>query len=93
LREYGGEVEILRLAGATAQREFTMRQGLAWMAAKGEIGLEWLEGGRVRLAKGGLPEPDTLGPIWDDLQALIAEAAAYRAYFRSSADLTRFFGG
>jgi single-stranded-DNA-specific exonuclease len=93
LREYGGEVEILRLAGATAQREFTMRQGLAWMAAKGEIRLEWLDGGRVRLVRGGSPDHETLGPIWDDLQALIAEAAAFRAYFRSSADLTRFFGG
>jgi single-stranded-DNA-specific exonuclease len=93
LREYGGEVEILRLAGATAQREFAMRQGLAWMAAKGEIGLEWRDEGRVRLAKGGSPDHEALGPIWDDLQALIAEAAAFRAYFRSSADLTRFFGG
>ncbi len=59
LRVYDGEVSVQQLAGATAQREVTVRRGLEWLAAKGQINLEWLDGDRVRLAvDGAASEPE-----------------------------------
>lgn len=91
LSAYGGEVSVLRLAAATAQREITVRYGLDWLAAKGAITLEWLDGDRVRLTAGGTPTPQALEPLQDAIRALLAETAAFRTYFQR-ADLRMFFG-
>ncbi len=90
LSAYGGEVSILRLAAATAQREVTVRYGLDWLAAKGVIALEWLDGDRVHLTAGGTPNHQALEPLQDAIRALLAETAAYRTYFQR-ADLRMFF--
>ncbi|HEC24333.1 MAG TPA: single-stranded-DNA-specific exonuclease RecJ [Chloroflexi bacterium] len=92
LREYGGEVSLLRLAGATAQREFAVRQGLEWMAAGGKIEIEWLEEDRLRFRRGGQGQADrtALEPLLDSLRASLEETAAFRRYFRRS-DPARFF--
>ena len=82
-REYGGVVSVAELAGATGQREVTVRRGLEWLAARGQLSLEeWLDGERVRLGAGGQEDSDALEPLQDAIAALLAEAAAYRAYFR-----------
>jgi len=91
LSAYGGEISVLRLAAATAQREVTVRYGLDWLAAKGVVTLEWLDGDRARLTAGGTPDSQALEPLQDAIRALLAETAAYRAYFQR-ADLRMFFG-
>lgn len=92
LRAYDGEVSVLQLASAMGQREFTVRQGLDWLGAKGQISVEWLDGERAKLRPGSGESMDAsvLEPIQDSIAALLAEAAAYRAYFRR-ADLSTFF--
>jgi hypothetical protein len=89
-RHYEGETSILKLACATAQREVVVRRGLAWLAAKGQVSIEWLDGDRARLTAGGSPDEAALEPLQDAIRALLAETAAYRAYFRQ-ANLTSIF--
>jgi single-stranded-DNA-specific exonuclease len=88
LRAYDGEVSIEELAGATGQRNVTVRRGLEWLEAKGQLTLEeWLDGETVRLGPGGQGDSEALEPLQDALSALLAEAAAYRVYFqRASLD-------
>jgi single-stranded-DNA-specific exonuclease len=92
IRVYDGLVSITRLAGATGQREVTVRQGLEWLAARGQVDVEWLDGEEIRLSKGSTPDDEALEALQYAIRALLAEAAAYRAYFRQ-ADLTTFFEG
>lgn len=90
IRAYDGEVTTIQLAAATGQREFTARLGLDWLAAKGQIRVEWLDGERAKISEGGEAAPDQLGELQNSIGALLAEAAAYRAYFKR-ADLSTFF--
>ncbi len=92
LRRYGGQVSVLKLAAAAGQREATIRRGLDWMVAKGQISLEWLDGDHAQIARGGTPALEMIAPLQDAIRALLAEAAAFRAYFRQ-ADLRGFFDG
>lgn len=89
-RAYEGEIFLPRLAAAMGQREFTVRLGLDWLAAKGQISVEWLDGERAQITEGGEPDPTSLEEIQGTIGALLMEAAAYRAYFRK-ADLSTFF--
>jgi len=89
-RAYEGEIFLPRLAAAMGQREFTVRLGLDWLAAKGQISAEWLDGERAQIIEGGQPDPASLEEIQGTIAALLTEAAAYRAYFRK-ADLSTFF--
>jgi single-stranded-DNA-specific exonuclease len=90
LNNYAGEVSILKLASATAQREITVRRGLEWLAAKGHISLEWLDADRVHLVATSNTAETEREALQDAIRALLAEAAAYRAYF-CQADLGMFF--
>jgi single-stranded-DNA-specific exonuclease len=93
LREYDGEVDLHKLAGASGQREVTVRRGLEYMAACGQINVAWPDAETVRLLRG---DPQTAGrerieQIQDELCALLAETEAFRAYFEKQQDLARFF--
>lgn len=80
---YGGVVSIEQLAGATGQRVLTVRRGLEWLAARGQIAPpNWLDDERVSLAEGGAPDNETLEGIQEALRALLMETYAYRVYFR-----------
>jgi len=76
-----GLAAVAELAAATAQREATVRQGLAWLEAHGDLSISELEDGRLLLAGGGAPRSG-LADITARLDALLAETAAYRAHFR-----------
>jgi hypothetical protein len=53
------------------------------LVAKGQLTVEeWVDGEMARLRSGGDADPDALDPLQDAIAALLAEAAAYRAYFR-----------
>ena len=90
-----GWVNISTLATATAQREPTVRAGLAWLVARGDLavlGEESDVGARlvhthlvraheVRLAAGNQTASDDLSRVTAQLRALLEETAAYRAHF------------
>ncbi len=92
VRAYDGRFSVEQLAAATAQREATVRSGLDWLAARGQIRLEWPDGDHAQVVPGGQPDEAALEPLQDALRALLSEAAAFRVYFRK-ADLQTFFGG
>ena len=82
----GGRAPIAQLAAATAQREATVRLGLAWLAARGHVRIAEETNGEVQLTPGdGLSASDADFKALDaHLRAALAETAAYRAYFREA---------
>ena len=80
---HGGWVRVSTLAAATAQREATVRTGLAWLASRGHVSvLERDEGeGEVRLVAGSKAAAADLSRVTARLRELLQETAAYRAYF------------
>ncbi len=89
LRALGGEVAIPRLAAAMAHREVTVRAGIRWLAARGDVHIVAEEDKRVVLVRGdGHPTPE-LASATRRLQALLAETTAYRRYYlrASTSDL------
>jgi single-stranded-DNA-specific exonuclease len=76
-----GRVNVSTLAAATAQRESTVRAGLAWLAARGHVVVLNEEGDEVNLAVGSQTVSDDLPRIAARLSALLEETAAYRVYF------------
>ena len=76
-----GLVKVSTLSAATAQREATVRAGLAWLTSRGYLTMVGEEGGEVRLAAGSGASNADLPGIAAQLQALLEETAAYRAYF------------
>jgi single-stranded-DNA-specific exonuclease len=89
-----GRTTLSALAAATAQREASVAAGLEWLASRGDICVQSEEGSVlvVRALPSGSqrrPEPDALleaetALARARLEALLAETAAYRAYFRSA---------
>ena len=76
-----GRVSVSTLAAATAQREPTVRAGLAWLAARGHLAVLDEEGDELHLATGDQTERDNLPQMTVQLKALLKETAAYRAHF------------
>lgn len=86
LRVNGGHTSLAALAAATAQREATVRLGLAWLEASGQIGMVSEDRGEVTLGekeKGdkGAGDREELGRLAARLNVLLAETAAFRAYY------------
>ena len=81
LNTRGGRAPIGPLAAATAQREATVRLGLAWLAARGHVRIVEETNGEIQLAAGdGLSAPEADFKALDArLRAALAETAAYRA--------------
>jgi single-stranded-DNA-specific exonuclease len=76
-----GRASVPTLAAATAQRESTVRAGLAWLAARGHVVVLGEDGDEVRLGAGRREVSPGLPRIAAHLRALLEETAAYRAYF------------
>jgi len=78
-----GRVNVLAMAAATAQREATVRAGLAWLEARGHLVVldQGEDGDEVHLAAGRQAVSDDLPRITAQLGALLEETAAYRAHF------------
>jgi hypothetical protein len=81
LNHRDGFVSIPDLAAETAQREQTVRAGVEWLRARGQVSLIEQDEQVIRLAAGGEEDPHTLEKMTDQLQALLKETAAYRAYW------------
>ena len=76
-----GRANVSTLAAATAQREATVRAGLAWLGARGHLVVLGEEGDEIHLAAGSQTASDDLPQIAARLKALLEETAAYRAHF------------
>jgi single-stranded-DNA-specific exonuclease len=85
----GGRATLTSLAAATAQREATVLAALEWLTTRGDIRVE--SDGKDALlmedlratGREPLSEPDIVH-VRARLEALLAETAAYRAFFRSA---------
>jgi single-stranded-DNA-specific exonuclease len=83
LNQRGGRVNYAALAAATAQREIVVRKGLTWMVERGKVRVIGEEGKSLILAAGGeVNDPAGAAQLWVEIQSLLAETSAYRAYFR-----------
>jgi hypothetical protein len=77
-----GRANISTLAAATAQREATVRQGIAWLAARGHLVVLSEDGDEIQLAEGDhVVDPKGFQKPLGSLKALLEETAAYRAHF------------
>jgi hypothetical protein len=82
LNSHQGRVNVSTLAAATAQREATVRQGIAWLAARGHLVVFSEEGDVIQLAEGNrVVDPKGFQKPLGSLKALLEETAAYRAHF------------
>jgi hypothetical protein len=79
LREKNGMVSVAQLAALTAQREQTVRAGLAWLAAKGKITVTEGENNTLMLSSGG--EATDPNGAMARLKRLLEESTAYRRHW------------
>lgn len=84
---YGGNLDgplLERMAALTAQRATTVRWGLRWLAAQGQVTLtEGAESWQVA-AGPGTANPVAAREASEQLRQLLGETAAYRAYARQA---------
>jgi single-stranded-DNA-specific exonuclease len=89
LRARDGWIDLEAVAATTTQRIGTVRAGLDWLAARGQMSIAEREEVRWRLAlavdHGDLPITEAARARLD---ALLAETAAYRAYLRDAPEAT-----
>jgi single-stranded-DNA-specific exonuclease len=77
-----GRANLSTLAAATAQREATVRQGIAWLAARGHLVVLSEDGDEIQLAEGNrVVDPKGFQKPLGSLKALLEETVAYRAHF------------
>lgn len=90
VKHYQGQIGFAKLAGATGQREATVRQGMAWMAAKGWFEVD-IQAGEARVRAGDQVEKPELATIEARLQGLWEETRAFRKFWTGASvkSLTR----
>jgi len=81
LRQRQGQVYLPALASACGQRLATVRKGIEWLAARGQIVVVKWEGDDLVIASGN-GEKQVTPDLETELRVLLSETAAYRAYFR-----------
>lgn len=84
LRQLGGQITLLELASAAAQSEATVHLGLHWLAANAQFTFEQQDG-LLQLTAGATTHPHPLPELERQLKTLLAETAAFRAYYRRCA--------
>lgn len=76
-----GKVSLAELAASTAHRALTIRLGLEWLAAGGQVRLEE-QGDSLLLSLGDAgSERDVQAELRAGIRSLLEETAAYREYF------------
>ena len=78
-----GQVSLAQLAALTAQRQSAVKLGLVWLAARGHITIETMQGDLYSLSSGGIANLETVTELLPQLAALLAESAAYRRHYLS----------
>lgn len=82
LNRQEGHGDLMALAAATAQREATVRAGLDWLVARGNIHYTVDEAGGLRVEAGGAVDPDAEANAMRRVTILLDETSAFRAYYR-----------
>jgi len=90
LRQRQGQVFLPALAAASGQRLATVRKGIEWLAARGQIIVQTWDGDNMTVALGN-GERQVTEDLETELRVLLSETAAYRAYFRR-ADTRQLIG-
>jgi len=75
-----GQVTIPELAAATAQRDRTVRTGLAWLAARGHLTLQSEDTIAFIILTGSSAAPEQAARLEKDLAYQLQETAAFRTY-------------
>jgi len=78
-----GSAGLAELSAAMAQREQTVRCGLEWLAADGQIQILATTDGVYQLALGGTADYEAKQRAQDKLKRLLEETRAYRAFWLS----------
>jgi single-stranded-DNA-specific exonuclease len=91
LRRRQGQVYLPALAAACGQRLATVRKGIEWLAARGQILIQTWDGDGLTIAQGA-GEKQAAPELEAELRVLLSETAAYRAYFRRT-DARQLVGG
>ena len=81
LRYRGGVAQLSALAAATAQSEALVLVGLAWLEARGHVRVVHQSGSELYLQAGAGELQDVHSQVASQLQAMLAETAAFRRYF------------
>ena len=83
ITHHEGEVTYTKLAAGTAQRLITVEIGLNWLVSAGKISLIGQDGDHLRIAPGKtINDLGGAARLRMEVQALLAETAAYRAHFK-----------
>ncbi len=82
LKKQAGHARLTTLAGATAQREKTVKLGLAWLEAYGHIKIDRQAGDEIFISAGDRLQKPNANQIAEQLRAVLDETAAYRSYFK-----------
>jgi len=89
IAHHHGQVNWARLASAAAQSETTVRLGVEWLEALGQVTLQDVEMEDdvfaqpvMQLVAGGSPDPQRAELLLRLIKDLLEETRAYRAYFR-----------
>jgi single-stranded-DNA-specific exonuclease len=78
-----GKVTYAELTAATAQRPITVESGLNWLVSRGKIALMHQEGDQLWVAAGKtINDLGGAARLWVEVQSLLSETSAYRAYFK-----------
>jgi predicted subunit of tRNA(5-methylaminomethyl-2-thiouridylate) methyltransferase len=76
-----GQVYLPALASACGQRLATVRKGIEWLAARGQVVVERWDGDDLVITSGN-GESQVTPDLETELRVLLSETAAYRAFFR-----------
>lgn len=85
INNQSGRTTVSRLAEATAQREATIRAGLHWLAARGQLVILQDDENGLWLDPGGQPDEQYAQKAEKELKYLLQETAAYRAFYLRTA--------
>jgi hypothetical protein len=82
LRQRQGRVYLPALAAACGQRLATVRKGVEWLQARGQIAVQKWEGDDLTITKsdGDNQNAQVTPDLETELRVLLSETAAYRAY-------------
>ncbi len=80
----GGRCRLDAVAAAMGHREATIRHGIQWWVERGQFEMLAQETGVWVLGPGQGQASPLTDTLYRELQSLLAETAAYRAYFRGA---------
>ena len=86
LQNKAGELDFQTLAAATAQRENTVKMGLLWLEAKGFLQIIKRDEAAYWGHQGSGESSSDVLEIATEIQSMLKETRAYRAYFKNRKD-------